>query len=156
MSIRRLALAAALLAAAPVAFAQSATSNMNVTINVTNTCTVAAGSLAFGNSTLAAAADASANIAVTCSNKGAYSLGFGNGGNAAGSQRRMKHATLADTLDYNLFSDTGRTTALTTFSGTSTGGNTADQHTVFGRVPSGQANKAIGAYNDSVLVTLTF
>lgn len=160
MTIRRLALAAALLAATPLAFAQSSpqTANMPVTITVTNTCTVAAGTLAFGTQTLAAAADASANITVTCSNRGAYTLAFGDGNFVNGGQRRMEHtdAGITQHINYDLFSDAGRTTALTTLGGTSTGGGTGDVRTIFGRVPSGQANKETGNYADSVVVTLTF
>ena len=158
MNIRRLALAAALFAAAPVAFAQSqtTTANMPVTINVTNTCTVGAGTLNFGDSSLAAAAGGQTNVNVTCSNKGAYSLAFNDGVNAVTGQRRMRHATLTDTLNYNLSGASVGGAALTGFSSTSTGGNVANVHTVYGQVPSGQSNKATGTYNDSVLVTLTY
>lgn len=158
MNIRRLALAVALVAAAPLAYAQSQTKtdNMLVSINVTNNCSVAAGALAFGNADLSANADATATISVTCSNTGAYSLAFNNGGNAAGAQRRMQRGTSGEFLNYNLSGVAPGGTALTGFSGTSTGGNVANTHTVHGRVPTGQSNKTIGAYNDSVLVTLTY
>ena len=156
MNIRRLALAAALVAVSPVALAATATDNMVVSINVTNNCTVSAGALAFGNSDLSAAAAATAAIGVTCSNVGAYSVAFGNGANASGTQRRMQRAAAGEFLNYNLFSDAGRTTALTTLGGTSTGGGTPNVFTVYGQVPAGQSNKTTGAYGDSVLVTLTY
>jgi len=156
MSFRRLALAAVLVAATPAAFAATTTDNMLVSINVTNNCTVAAGALAFGNADLSANADATATINVACSNVGAYSVAFGNGNNVTGTQRRMQRAASGEFLNYNLFSDAGRTTALTGFSGTSVGGNTATPFTVYGRVPTGQGSKTTGTYNDSVVVTLTF
>lgn len=154
MNIRRLALAAALVALTPAAFAATDTDNLVVSINVTNACDVTAAPLAFGDADLSANVDASAVIGVTCSNVGAYSVAFGNGNNFSGG-RRMTGAS-GQFLNYGLFSDAGRTTALTTFGGTSTGGNTADNHTVYGRVPAGQSNKTTGAYGDSVVVTLTY
>ena len=156
MNVRRLALAAALVALSPAAFAATATADMVVSINVTNNCTVSAAPLAFGNSDLSAAADATAVIGVTCSNVGAYSVAFGPGNNVSGAQRRMQRGASGEFLNYNLFSDAGRATALTTFAGTSTGGNVANNHTVFGRVPAGQSNKTTGSYGDSVVVTLTY
>lgn len=156
MNIRRLAITAALLALSPAAFAATDTDNMLVSINVTNNCDVAAGALAFGSADLSANADATATISVTCSNVGAYSLAFNNGANASGAQRRMQRGASGEFLNYALSGVAPGGTALTGFTGTSTGGNVANTHTVHGRVPSGQSNKTIGAYNDSVLVTLTF
>lgn len=157
MSFRRLALAAALVVAAPSAFAATANQNMAVSIDVTNACTLSTPALSFGTSDLAAAKNGSAIISVACSNKGAYSLAFNDGANASGSQRRLEQdGAGTDTLNYNLSGVSAGGAALTGFSGTSTGGNVANTHTVYGQVPAGQSNKATGSYSDSVQVTLTY
>ncbi len=62
----------------------------------------------------------------------------------------------SDTLSYNLFQDSGNTTAwneTTTKSDTATG--SAVNYTVYGVVPHGQ-NKPAGSYTDTVSIDVTY
>ena len=69
-----------------------------------------------------------------------------------------------DYMQYNLFTNSGRTTvwgnsatAPTWVSGTGAGMGTGQVLTVYGRVPTGQTNLAVGSYAEtSVTVTVTY
>ena len=158
----RTALAAALLAAAPLALAQSTTTDtMQVSITIENACTVNAADLAFGaQDSLAADIDATADVTVDCSNQGAVDVAFSAGGSGDQTARQMASAG-GDTINYQIYSDSGRTSPLgdgtggtSRFAATSTGGS--DTFRVYGRVPGGQGAKPVGAYTDSLTATLTY
>jgi len=75
--------------------------------------------------------------------------------------RRMRHASQADRMDYNLFTTASMTTVWGDGSaGTSTvllrkvNRNRPVTSTIYGRIPPGQ-NVSVGAYSDSVTVTIT-
>ena len=66
----------------------------------------------------------------------------------------------ASGLSYSLYSDSGRTTNWgnvtgSWMSGTGTGTGTAQNLTVYGRIPASQS-ALIGSYADTVTVTITF
>jgi spore coat protein U-like protein len=155
--IRNFLAAASLLALSAVqANAATATSNLAVTLNINALCAVGAGTLDFGtNSNLGGAAniDATGSFAVTCTSGATYNTTLGNGGNYSGSSRRLINGA-ANYVNYSLYSDSGRTTPWATVAGTGTGAS--QTVSVYGRIPSGQANAAIGAYTDSVLITVTY
>lgn len=147
-------------AAAPVANAATATANLTVTATVLSTCSVAAGSLAFGNydPTSASNVDQAGTFQVTCTKGTSASVGLDTGSNASGSTRRMTDGT--DFLSYELFKETARTNV---WSGSGAGlvslaaapSNAAQTLTVYGRV-SGSQNVRAGSYSDTVVITVTF
>ena len=157
----RTALAAALLAAAPMAFAATDTDTMNVSIEIQNECSVAAEDLSFGTQTnLSADITSTADVTVDCTNQGSIEVAFSAGGSSDFTNRTMENAD-GVTIDYQLYDaatggavlgDGSGTT--TTFAGTSTGG--AQTFTVYGEVPGGQGAKPVGNYSDSITATLTY
>jgi spore coat protein U-like protein len=99
--------------------------------------------------------DIAGSVSVTCDadTPVQVSLSAGLGSFAA---RQMKSG--ASSQFYNLYTDPSRDsnwgdgspgTGLVSFSGT------AGSHTVYGRIPAGQ-NAPVGAYGDTITVTLTF
>ena len=158
------ALAAFAAYAAGPARAETATAEMTVQATATATCTVAAGTLDFGSYTGASDVDGSATITVNCGSVEPSNLvyvTFGLGSHADSTQRRMADdGTGTQFLNYNLYSDSGRTTALgdTDQLSVTLSLNTGEyggEATVYGRVPSGQNVKA-GTYTDTVVVTLNY
>jgi spore coat protein U-like protein len=65
----------------------------------------------------------------------------------------------ANTVNYTLYSNSGRTTVWGNTVGTdtqaATGNGSAQSYTVYGRVPS-QAAPAPGTYSDTITVTVTY
>lgn len=145
------------------ALAATATSTLNVTATVTANCTVSTSALAFGNvNTIGGSnVDGTGGLTITCTNGTAWSAaaGVGSGSGASFTSRRMTSG--ANTLNYNLFTTTARTTvwgdgtaSTGTLSGTGTGA--AQSVVVYGRVGSGQTSVPAGSYADTVAVTVTY
>lgn len=177
--IRRIAIAAAAsaaLAAAPrPAAAATRTNTLSVTATVLGMCTIDAANLAFGNYSPADLADLDAapvSITVRCTNGTTYSVDLGLGAHPTGTTRRMSGGATnsTDLLTYELYSDSGHTTAFpTTPVQGQQGQTTAPSHTastagagtsaytiqLYGRIPRGQS-VAMGDYTDSVLMTVNF
>ncbi len=144
----------------PAVYAATATTTFNVTANVPNTCSVTAVDLAFGSYVGTADVLGTTTVTVKCTSGLDYDVGLDDGLNysACSSHRCMKHGT-ADYLNYELYSDSARTTRwghtipTDTVSGTGTG---ADQPlTVYGLLPLGQ-NLIGGDYLDTIQVTVTY
>lgn len=166
----RTALAAALLAAAPMAFAQSATDDMIVSIEIQNACTITANALDFGTQTsVDADIDDATTVELDCSAvDSAVEITFGNGtGTGATFDNRQMTSAGGDTIDYSLFVDAARTQHLGDGNGngealvTDADGNTGSTGTVqtfdvYGRVFGGQGPKPVGAYTDTVVATVSF
>jgi spore coat protein U-like protein len=144
------------------------TDSIAVTATVVSTCTIAAAAVAFGNYNVATVADTVANGSVTinCSQLApvVVTLGqgipanVGPGSSDAAPVRQMAGLGPTDRLGYNLYQDAGFSTVWGNTAGTgvtTVGTGVADVHTVFGRIPAGQAVPA-GAYSDSVLATVTY
>lgn len=138
----------------PIPLTVQATVQKNCTINATN--------LAFPpQGLLNHVVTANGQITVRCTNNNAFSVAL-NGGSVAGNvaARKMKHATAADTVSYQLYQDGGYATVWgdgitggTPLTGTGTGAN--QQFTVYGRVPV-QTTPRPGDYTDTVIATITF
>ena len=160
----RTALAAALLAAAPLASAATATDSFTVSLTLNNSCTVAINDLTFpDSSSLASAIDASTTGAVTCTGIGAYTVAFNDGAGIGATSAARKMTFGTNTIDYILSKDSyggpllGDDAGTVTFAGTSVGNNAADaSFTIYGRVTAGQNPKPIGAYTDTVVATVSF
>lgn len=162
-----IAVAAALVAgifANPV-LAQSATDDLDVSLTVDASCTITAGSLDFGNiSTLTTGASdihASSDISVTCTSEAPYEIGLDLGDNALSTQRRLFNTAVTANayLNYGLYSENTYTTAWGATLGTDTvqgeGNGSAQIHTVYGAIPSGQ-NVSLGDYADIVTATVWY
>jgi spore coat protein U-like protein len=165
----RIALAAAAIVAAfaAPAFAQTATSNFNVTANVANNCTITSTTLAFGpydplSAHATAPLDAAGSVTITCTKGAVTTIGLNAGNNSAsasGTTRAMSNGS-GGFLSYEIYQDSGRNTFW---------GNTgADRLTpgpapskaarafpTYGRVPGGQDPDS-GAYTDIVTATVNF
>ena len=163
--MKRILLAAGLLASTPLAaHAQNTnptTTNMQVSATAVADCSVTAGNLAFGNYR-GAQLDQQATISIACTSVAPTSpyVTFGLGANADGTQRRMANGTAR--LNYNLYSDSGRTAALAadtqlpiTNAAPGTNNAYAGSVTVYGRIPANQ-DVVAGSYSDTVVVTLTY
>ena len=138
---------------AGAAQAATATDNMAVQMTIAASCTVSAATLDFGTQTLidiTANIDATADLTVTCTNDTQYSVALDAGLNDGGGG------------NYQLYRDSGHTqvwgftTAGTPDVVSDTGDGQAQTITVYGRVPSGQANPKIGTYHDTITVTVNY
>ena len=145
----------------------TASTSTSATATVTSTCNISTTALNFGTASLLTSnIDATGTISAQCSNTLPYSIGLNSGSNASGSQRRMKPGS-ASFINYNLYTDSGRTSAwATTTSATSctggagtcvtgTGTGSTQSIAVYGRVPA-QSSPVVGTYTDTVVVTVTF
>lgn len=158
------------------------TDTFNVTATVASSCTLGTGGisdLAFGSYDPLAPISAtngqgSTTISVTCSSGTDYSVGLTYGGGAGASQtdRVMTGGSGGtDTLDYNLYTDSGYTnvwydgadgcsTVPNTSSncGSGTGnGSSADSFTVYGQIDQAASpTPSTGSYSDTVTVQVYF
>ena len=147
------------------ALAATATGNFNATMTITAECRVAsAQNLAFpSRGVWTSAVTAQADLEVQCTNGTEYQIGLGFSANASGGVRRMKHASDAEYVNYELFTDVGLATAWGNTEDVDTNGNTvrkvgngaAQPYTVYGRVPVQTVPKP-GAYSDTVTITVTY
>ena len=166
--MRKLALALAALgavASTPV-LAATATNTMPVSVNVINSCTVAASPMAFGAPTAIGGAniDTTSSITLQCTNGASYDVALDNGLNATSGQRYMSNGAATPVkVPYNVYSDSSRSVAWGATSGA--GGNTvsgtagtsgAVALTAYGRIPSTATSVGAGSYTDTVTVTVTF
>jgi spore coat protein U-like protein len=134
-------------------------------------CSVSANSTAFGGYTPfnSSATDSTGNVRVTCTSPlfisvlVSYTISLSTGGSASYSPRAM--ASGAHTLNYNLYTNTARTTVWGNgTSGTSTVsdsyslvsfGSVSRDYPVYGRIPALQ-NAFTGSYTDTITVTLNY
>lgn len=142
--------------------AADATSTFTVGATVLSSCIVVALPLVFGSfdPTGAGTQDATNNITVTCTSGTSYNVKLNKGANGTSVTNRKMLSTIgADTINYQLFRDTGRTqnwgetVGSDTLAGSATG--LPQIVTVYGRLPSGQTSPA-GLYTDTINVTVTY
>jgi len=164
--MRKIILAVAGVAAfaATPALAQSATNTMPVSVAVINSCTVSATALDFGSPTAIGGAniDATATLTLSCTTGAAYDVSMNLGTHAVAGQRYMAGAAVpANTVPYNVYSNSARTTAWGNTSGTDTVAGTATSGlpftlTAYGRIPSTASSVGADVYSDTVTVTVNF
>ena len=138
-----------------------ALNGQDVTINVSASlfpsCTLGTiSAINFGTSAgLRSKIDAAGAVQLTCPVSLAWTLKLGGGNNASAGVRRMRSAA-GNFVPYRIYRDSGRTT-LIAIDGTVTGtGNGATQTTtVYGRVDPASP-PALGLYQDTIVVTLSF
>ena len=160
-------IAAAGLLFANSALAATATATFQVTATVADSCLVSATNLNFGayDSVAATALDGTSTITVTCTAKTAYTIGLDAGLQSAGATGTTRAMIGDDTdttlLNYELYTETGRTTAWGAISGT---GTTVAQsaltggpigYTVYGQIPALQYVPA-ASYVDTINVTVAY
>jgi spore coat protein U-like protein len=156
-------IAAGALSFAAAAGASTQTTTFAVTTNVLSSCTVGATDLTFPdyNPLSLTATEGSTNVAVRCSLLAPFNIGLNSGTQGGGTviTRKMKLATGADKLDYVLTRDLvhvlnwGETVLTDTLAGVGTG--LSVNFPVYGQIAAGQ-NKSIGAYSDTITVTVTY
>jgi spore coat protein U-like protein len=169
---RTLIAAAALTTFAVVAPAATRTTTFNVTATVGSNCLInSASTLAFGTYTPAGGViDQTSSVVVRCSSGTTYGIGLsaGSGTGSTIAARKLSSGTVASTLDYNLYIDSGRTTVwenpsnattvATNQGGTGTGMGIAQSitHTVYGRLEDNTNNQnALPATDYTSTITLT-
>ena len=152
--------AASLLAVSSMpAVAASATAALAVSATVLSTCALTGGVIAFGTYT-SAQLDQTGTLTVLCTSAVPYTVALdaGTGSGATITARKMT-GSAGGTLNYALYRETGRTSnwgntgAADTVAGNGSG--IVQTLTVYGRIPAGQT-PIVGAYTDTVTVTLTY
>ena len=146
---------------AGTANAASTTTTFAVQATITATCTInSASTLNFGTlGVLASNTDQTSTIQVTCTNTTPYNVGLDAGTGSGATVATRKMTSGANTVNYTLYSNSGRTTVWGNTVGTdtvgATGNGSAQSYTVYGRVPA-QAAPAPGTYTDTITVTVTY
>jgi len=138
------------------------TLNFTVSVIVSPSCSITAGSVNFGTAGLLTnTVDASGTISVTCTSTTPYNILLGNGQNYQGGFEGKRGMALnGATILYNLWQDSARssywgsTVGTDTVAGTGTG--SAQPYTVYGRVYGSQTTPATGTYTDTVVVTVSY
>jgi spore coat protein U-like protein len=135
------------------------TKTFTVTATVSAACEISATALAFGTYS-GAVNNSTSTISVTCTNTTTYNVGL-NAGTTTGSTvtaRKMAGPSSA-TLNYAMYSNSGRTTNWGNTVGTDTvagtGDGTAQNLTVYGQIPAGQS-VALGSFTDTIIATITY
>ena len=159
-----LGLAAVAAVASTPALAATATNTMPVSVNVINSCTVAATPMSFGAPTAIGGSniDSTSTISLACTNGATYVVALDQGLNAVLGQRFMSNGAATPVkVPYGIFTDSARSAARGSTSGTNTvagsaGASGAVVLTAYGRIPSSATSVGAGAYVDTVTVTVTF
>jgi len=138
---------------------QTATTTFRVTTNVQAVCTVTANDLDFGNYTQQSGTNSTTQLRAICSPQTTYNIGLNPGTSPGASVNQRKMVAGANSLNYQLYSDSARTTIWGETPGTDTvtgvGTGLAQDHTVFGAIPATQ-NIPSGAYADTITVRIFY
>jgi spore coat protein U-like protein len=141
--------------------AASTTTTFAVQATITATCTInSASTLNFGTlGVLAANTDQTSTIQVTCTNTTPYNIGLDVGTGSGATVAVRKLTSGGATVNYTLYSDSGRTTVwgntVSTDTVAGTGSGSSQNYTVYGRIPA-QTTPAPGNYADTITVTVTY
>ena len=142
-------------------YAATATTTFTVQVTLTATCLInSASTLNFGTQgVLTANVDQTSTIQVQCTDTTPYNIGLDAGTGSGATVNTRKLTSGGATVNYTLYSDTGRTTVwgntVSTDTVAGTGNGAAQNYTVYGRIPS-QSTPAPGTYTDTVTVTVTY
>ena len=141
---------------------RAAEASFTVQANNTATCNVAVTAMNFGTiADLTTAQSVTNQIAITCTNAAAYTVGLSNGinGGSGPSNRFMATASVAQKLAYGIYKDSthfqpwGSSLGVDTQAGTGTG--STQNLTAYALLPI-QASPAPGTYSDTVVVTVNY
>ena len=126
-------------------------------------CTISAGSLAFGSYDVFASSanDSTTTLTITC-NGAAHDIVVSLSTGASGGYNPRTMTRGGESLSYNLYRDAARTSiwgdgtgGTSTYTNANPANNAAINVTVYGRVPAGQDVSA-GAYSDTVSAVINF
>ena len=162
----RLGLKGALIGACLLQFvstsqATTTTSTFTVQVAIIASCTInSASTLNFGSQgVLIANVDNTSTLQVQCTNTTPYNIGLDAGTGTGATVAVRKMTSGANTVNYSLYSDSGRTTVWGNTIGTNTvaatGNGAAQSYTVYGRVTA-QTTPAPATYTDTITVTVTY
>jgi spore coat protein U-like protein len=134
--------------------------SFTVTATVVTNCSISATNLNFGSAgVLTSNVDATSTVTATCTSTTPYNTGL-NAGTASGATvttRKMTNGS--NTINYSLYSNSGRTANWGDTVGTDTvsgtGSGLGQNYTVYGRVPS-QSTPVPATYADTIVVTVTY
>ena len=140
---------------------QTAQTTFQVKATVQAVCEVTATDLNFGNYSAQTGTPllGTTTLTATCTPQTTYNIGLNKGTTPAGTINQRKMVSGANTLDYQLYTDStraniwGETIGTDTVTGSGTG--VGVPHTVFGSVAGAQKVPA-GAYADTITVTITY
>jgi spore coat protein U-like protein len=142
--------------------ATTTTTTFQTRVTIAASCAIGgATTLDFGSpGLLAANVDQTSTIQVTCTNTTAFNIGLDKGANGASvTSRLMKGGPSNETIQYSLYSDSGRTTNWGNTVGTDTvssaGNGSSQSFTVYGRILP-QITPTPGTYTDTITVTVTY
>jgi spore coat protein U-like protein len=149
-----------LMPAAALHAQQTATTTFRVTAKVQAVCAVTATDLTFGTYISGGAVlQGTTLLRATCTPGSTYNVGLNEGTTAGSTVNARKMASGANALNYQLYSDSARSTIWGNTTGTDTvtgvGTGLAVDHTVFGAVPAAQVVPA-GDYADTITVRVYY
>jgi spore coat protein U-like protein len=140
---------------------QTVDTTFRVTARVDAVCAVTATDLAFGTYTSQAGTPLQGTtlLRATCTPGTTYNVGLNEGTSSGATVNQRKMASGANSLNYQLYSDSARSTIWGNTTGTDTvtgaGTGLAVDHTVFGAVPAAQLVPA-GDYADTITVRVYY
>ena len=134
--------------------------SFTVSATVVASCVVSGNTLNFGTAgVLIANVDATSTVSATCSYTTPYNIGLSVGSGAGATVAVRKMTSGAKTINYSLYTNSGRTTLWGNTIGvdalSGTGAGTGQNLTVYGRVPP-QTTPAPGAFSDTIVITVTY
>ena len=142
-------------------FASTTTSTFATQVTLVASCTInSASTLNFGSQgVLIANVDQTSTLQVQCTNTTPYNIGLDAGTGTGATVAVRKMTSGANTVNYSLYSDSGRSTVWGNTVGTNTvaatGSGASQSYTVYGRVTA-QTTPAPATYSDTVTVTVTY
>lgn len=140
---------------------QTATTTFRVTAKVQAVCEVTATDLGFGTYTAQSGTPLQGTtvLRATCTPSQTYHIGLDQGQSPGATVNQRKMVSGAQSLNYQLYSDSARSTIWGNTTGTDTvtgvGSGLPVDHTVFGAVPSAQVVPA-GDYADTITVRVYY
>jgi spore coat protein U-like protein len=149
------------LSGASIADAATSTGSFQVSLTIQGACSLQSTSdLAFGSqSAVASNLDATSSIGVQCSNTTPYTIGLSAGAGTGATVAARLLSVGGATIPYTIYRDSNRTqlwgTTANIDTQSGTGNGALQTFTAYGRVAP-VANPAVGAYTDSISVTVTY
>jgi spore coat protein U-like protein len=139
---------------------QPAQTTFKVSAKVEAVCEVTASDLNFGTySWNVGTVQGTTQLTATCTPGSTYSVGLNEGASTGAAVNQRKMVSGSNALDYQLYSDSARSTIWGNTNGTDTvtgsGTGSAVGHTVYGSVPAGQSIP-VGDYGDVITVRVYY
>jgi spore coat protein U-like protein len=140
---------------------QTATTTFRVQTKVQAVCAVTATDLDFGTYTSSGGTPLQGQtlLRATCTPNSSYNIGLNEGTSPGATINARKMVSGTQALNYQLYSDSARTTIWGNTTGTDTvtgvGSGLAVDHTVFGAIPAAQVVPA-GDYADTITVRIYY